>query len=254
MTLATKGSILSLPDRVDPLRTAFFLDVDGTLVAIEDSPDRVSLEPHVAELLVKLDEASRGAVGIVTGRSLLAADALLHPMTFPLAAEHGLIRRDKAGAVHAAPAPPHDALERIEERLNAFLARHAGLLLEVKSGSLTLHFRLRPDLEHACAEAVAAAIDGIPGYCIGMGKMVFEARPAVADKGTAVAAFMQEAPFAGRTPLFAGDDITDEDAIAEVNRLGGFAIKVGDAPTSAPHRFLERTDFLRWLAAALPDR
>lgn len=247
MTLATKGSTLSLPDRVDPLRTAFFLDVDGTLVAIEDTPDRASLEPHVAELLRKVDIASKGALGIVTGRSLLAADALLDPMTFPLAAEHGLVRRDKAGAVHSAPTPPHNALERIEERLNAFLALHADLLLEVKSGSLTLHYRLRPDLEQASADAVAAAIDDIPGYVLGRGKMVFEARPAVADKGTAVAAFMREAPFAGRMPLFAGDDVTDEDAIAEVNRLGGIAIKVGDGPTAAAHRFVERSDFLEWL-------
>lgn len=247
MIRATKGPVLSLPERLDPLKTAFFLDVDGTLVAIEDSPDRAALEPHVADLLLKLDRASQGALGIVTGRSLLAADALLDPMKFPLAAEHGLIRRDKTGAVHLAPTPPHDALERIQARLEAFVARHADLLLEIKSGSLTLHFRLRPDLEQACGDAVAAAIDGIPGYCIGRGKMVFEARPAVADKGTAVSAFMREAPFAGRVPLFAGDDVTDEDAIDAVNRFGGIAIKVGDGPTAARHRFVERNDFLDWL-------
>src|SRR3546814_11211560 len=60
-----------------------------------------------------------------------------------------------------------------------------------------------------------------------------EVTPGTADKGTAIAAFMQEAPFSGRRPVFIGDDVTDEDGFAAVNAMGRLSIRVGhpDAPT-----------------------
>ena len=71
-----------------------------------------------------------------------------------------------------------------------------------------------------------------------------------ADKGSAIAAYMTEPPFLGRRPVFLGDDTTDEDGFATVNRMNGHSICVGlslrtGANWRIPRPFLVRA----WLAA-----
>ncbi|MDZ7747958.1 MAG: trehalose-phosphatase [Halofilum sp. (in: g-proteobacteria)] len=111
------------------------------------------------------------------------------------------------------------------------------------------------------ADEVRAFLDGQrdalgTGYHVQSGKAVLELKPVGRDKGRVVADFMREAPFAGRIPVFVGDDRTDEDAFAWVNAHGGVSIRVGDAqgPTRATYRLESVTAALRWLddvAAAL---
>ena len=71
-----------------------------------------------------------------------------------------------------------------------------------------------------------------PGLTLLRGKMVVEAKPGGASKGHAIEAFLQEAPFAGRVPVFVGDDITDEVGFATVQRLGAWASRWARAPAS----------------------
>ena len=59
------------------------------------------------------------------------------------------------------------------------------------------------------------------------GHRVFEIKPRNLSKRTAVERLMRIAPFAGRLPLFIGDDRTDEDGFAAVRALGGHAVRVG---------------------------
>jgi len=58
------------------------------------------------------------------------------------------------------------------------------------------------------------------------GKFVFEVKPAGVNKGIAIDAFMAEAPFAGRVPVFLGDDTTDESGFAVVQPRGGVAVNI----------------------------
>jgi trehalose 6-phosphate phosphatase len=88
------------------------------------------------------------------------------------------------------------------------------------------------------------------------GKFVFEIRPAGFSKRGAVEAFMRLPPFAGRVPVFVGDDVTDEDGFAMVNALKGVSIRVGDSsPSQAQYRLANVAQVIQWLRALpLPER
>ena len=131
------------------------------------------------------------------------------------------------------------------------LAGHGGLLLERKQTSMALHYRQAPMLEALCMSTLQQAIANEPGLQLLRGKAVVEVKSARVSKGAAIEAFMQEVPFAGRTPVFAGDDVTDEAGFEVVQRLGGEGIKVGNGPTHARHRCPDPQALRAWLSDAL---
>jgi trehalose 6-phosphate phosphatase len=224
---------------------AFFIDFDGTLVAIAPRPDLVHVEPEVLQVLERLSERFDHAVAVITGRPLATVDGFLAPLKLPVAAEHGSIRRDAQGHVHA-DTHSIEAVKGVAARLEPLVEANPGLLLERKQTSVALHYRQRPELGAACKDAVEKAVVGTTGLAVLPGKMVFEVRPQGLDKGTAVKAFLDEPPFKGRTPVYMGDDVTDEDAFAAVNALGGITIKIDDGDTQAQYR-TDRAGLFAWL-------
>jgi trehalose 6-phosphate phosphatase len=96
-----------------------------------------------------------------------------------------------------------------------------------------------------------SAVDESPGLTLLRGKMVVEAKPGGATKGAAIESFMAEPPFAGRTPLFVGDDITDEVGFATVQRLQGLGVKVGDGASVACKRIASPAAFREQLQSAV---
>ena len=95
------------------------------------------------------------------------------------------------------------------------------------------------------------AVEQSPGLTLLRGKMVAEAKPGGASKGAAIEAFMAEAPFAGRTPLFVGDDITDEVGFATVQRMNGLGVKIGEGATVAWKRIDSPAMFREQLPTAV---
>src|SRR5690606_31851210 len=90
---------------------------------------------------------------------------------------------------------------------------------------------------------------GHEGIVLQRGKMVREIRAGGADKGRAIRAFMDEEPFRGRTPVFVGDDLTDEAGFAAMHVMGGISVKVGSSsPTAAAYRSEDVPAVHRWLA------
>jgi len=77
--------------------------------------------------------------------------------------------------------------------------------------------------------------------------MVYEIKPKDVDKGRAMRAFLDEPPFVGRKPVFAGDDLTDEKGFAVVNERNGLSIKVGAGETIAQTRVESVSALLDWL-------
>lgn len=236
-----------------PARTAFFLDFDGTLARIVSDPAQAAVAAPTLAALRRLHEAAGGAVAIVSGRIIAQLDAMLHPLRLPVAGVHGLERRNAAGAVFTTPfdAP---AQHRITSALRRFVSERPGLLAEVKSGSVALHYRRRPELEADCRAFAAAAARAEPRVRIVEGKMVVELKLSARTKGDAIADFMAEPPFRGRRPFFAGDDATDEAGFAVVNAMDGVSLKVGPGETRARHRVEGIDAFIAWLERlAAPD-
>lgn len=241
---------ISRTDNVSLSEIALFLDVDGTLLEIASSPQAVSVPPDLRERLRALSLASGGAVALVSGRAITDLDALFAPLTLPSAGLHGFEHRGASGAWRRRPLPSAAVLEAARSAMLDLAARHAGLLAEDKRFALALHYRGAPQLEEAALTAMRAVAARAEGELeMQRGKMVIELRPAGASKGAAVADFLGEAPFAGRRPVFIGDDLTDESAFELVSRRGGLAVLVG-APrlTAAGARLADVAAVRDWLA------
>lgn len=237
-----------LPLDLDARATALFLDCDGTLSKIVDHPDDARIEPQLRDTVGLLSRQTGGAVAIVSGRSIAQLDALLAPLRLPAAGVHGAERRDHAGKLHAKAAVEGLDAARIAAAED-FVAGHAGLVSEVKPGAMALHFRMRPELEADVERFAAALVAGQPRLSLRYGKKVVEIAAGHRTKGDAIAAFMREPPFAGRLPVFVGDDITDEDGFAVVASMDGRTIRIGEGPTCAALRAADRGEVERWLVA-----
>lgn len=219
-----------LPDGSVPA-LALFLDFDGTLVELAPSPDAVEVSADLVTEISTASAAFGGAVAVVSGRPIADLDRYL-PIRLPLAGGHGSERRRADGALEATSLDNGAAADRIAASIAEFVEDHQGLLLEKKSAGVALHYRHAPELRDESLTRMRAAAEA-EGFGVIDGKMVAEARPEGLNKGEALRAFMAEAPFAGRLPVFIGDDTTDEDGFAAAQELGGIGVKVGDGETAA---------------------
>jgi trehalose 6-phosphate phosphatase len=210
-----------------------FLDVDGTLLEIMARPEEVRATPQLKQLLAAAGHSLGGALALVSGRSIASIDEIFAPLQVPAAGLHGLERRDARGRVHY-PEGYGRRIAAARDGLLDFVQSEPGLLLEDKGAALALHYRGAPQLEDECRRRIGLARETAgDDFHVQHGKMVFELKPSGRDKGSAVMDFMAEAPFAGRRPVFIGDDVTDEDGFRATNALDGISIKVGSADGSA---------------------
>jgi trehalose 6-phosphate phosphatase len=222
-----------LPNITSSDSPALFLDFDGTLVDIFARPDLTSVSPQLISMLDHIYQRLGGAMAIVTGRPLADLDRLLAPLRLPAAGIHGIQHRDGTGRVESRcqTAIPDD----VRVQIKALATSDSRLILEDKGHSLGLHYRQAPELETVLRSKLADISGTLgPKFSVQDGKMVLELRPVGIDKGSAIEKFMSEAPFSGRHVVFIGDDITDEDAFAVVNRMHGYSAKVGP-PGPATH-------------------
>jgi len=225
----------ALPNRAPllPERPALLLDMDGTLVDIAPTPASVVVDPALPGVLRALRGQFGDALAVVTGRQLDVVDALLGGVPYAIAAEHGAaIRHAPAGAVEYPPLPavPAAWVARAEQAA----AAHPGVIFEHKLHGLVLHYRQVPEAGPELGAVLRAMLVGDGDqFAVMPAHMAFELKPRAADKGTAVMSLMARPPFAGRVPVYVGDDVTDEDGIRAAEALGGFGLRVqehfGDA-------------------------
>lgn len=215
---------------------AIFTDFDGTLVEIAETPDAVEVPDTLADQLQRAAEELDSAFAVLTGREIADIDRYLAPLHLPVAGAHGTQRRRADGVVETIDPAAIIGAEEIAHAVAPLVAANPALLLETKEGAVALHYRQAPELETAVRIAMEEAIHSVTDFTLVPGKMVLEARPRAASKGQALRAFMREEPFLGRTPIFIGDDTTDEDAFIAAQDLGGVGIKLGEGDTAARMR------------------
>lgn len=235
----------SAPPPVDR-GVSLFLDLDGTLVDLIDRPDNVTTDTELRALLLAARERLDGRLAIVSGRSLAQLDRILGPVAphLALAGSHGAEFRHQ-GRIDAPDRPR--ALDAVARTMGAFADRHEGVLLEVKSFGVGLHYRMAQQ-EGEAARALARALGQEHGLFVQEGHDMVELRPTGHDKGFAIRHLMAAEPFADAPPVFVGDDLTDEAGFAMASALGGYGVLVGKArPSAALFRLAGPSMVRNWL-------
>ncbi len=228
---------------------ALYLDIDGTILEIAQSPEVVRVPEWLLPLLRRLSLKLDGALAFVSGRTLASIDELFAPLKLPAIAVHGAeIRANEQHEIFGQPLAVQ--LQCALPPLLAAVERLRGVRLENKGSVVALHYRSAPERGRdvlKLAELTLCELGSEFGLLVG--KCVVEIRPRHLNKGTALTRLMEQPPFRGRTPIFAGDDSTDEDAFAVVNRLGGISVRVGaPAPSAATYRLADPDALRAWLA------
>lgn len=224
-----------LLDGLAPCDAAVFLDFDGVLVDIAPTPDGVQVSHDLVSLLAVLESETGGACAIVTGRPIEDLRSHLPLIPHAVIASHGA-----EGYLPGAPAFRQDpigsdAVARLHDRA-AEADRLDGVWVERKPTGVALHYRAEPGHEDTVRDFARALVTAFDGFELLEAKAVMEVRPSGIGKERAVAHAMALPIFAGRTPVYFGDDTTDEPALAWVAQNGGVAVKVGPGDTAAPHR------------------
>ncbi len=227
---------------------AILLDVDGTILDLAATPREVWVPPSLRHDIARLSERTGGAVALVSGRSLNDLDLLFLPLQLPAVGGHGAEFRPRVGGEPEPrrTAPLGAALKR---KFAAVAEIGPGIVIEDKTYSIALHYRLAPDLENVVKEAVTRICAEICSASIEIlhGKFVVEIKQLGFNKGTAVRELMRLPPFADRHPIFVGDDITDELVFEIISEFDGLAFSVGRTVEGVDGHF-EKPEAVRgWL-------
>jgi trehalose 6-phosphate phosphatase len=212
-----------------PEQFALFLDIDGTLLDLSETPDAIVVPDDLPGNLNLLSVRFGGALALITGRAMAYADDLFRPYSFTLAGLHGAERRAADGRITKVASTPQ--FEKLKIDLATATKDWDGVLIEDKGAAIAAHYRLAPDREIDLDPLMLEMLHRAgPDWHLQHGKMVIELRPSSADKGHAVETFLSTPPFKGRRPIAIGDDVTDEAMFRAVNELSGCSIRIGSTP------------------------
>jgi trehalose 6-phosphate phosphatase len=225
---------------------AILLDVDGTILDVSPTPQSVRVPPELPEVLLRLWQRAGGAVAFVSGRPIDDLDRIFSPLQLPSIGGHGAEMRLAADRAPTR-APALDA--ELKRRLARIAELDPGILVEDKGYSLALHYRLAPEKETIvrksagliCSEWPAGEIELVPG------KAMIEIKHAGFGKASAVRELMTHPPFAGRRPVFIGDDVTDQGVFDAMPEFKGIAISVGERRPAVDYCFEHPADVRGWL-------
>jgi trehalose 6-phosphate phosphatase len=211
---------------LDAKSIALLLDADGTMIDIGPSPHEVHVSDDLRDSLARLLRLTGGALALVSGRPIGDLDALFAPLKLPAIGGHGAEMRVRGAEIRRWATPlPGDLRRKLAEAASL----DSGVVVEDKGYSLALHYRLAPRQAERLRKHIAASRAAFPGEAteLLLGKAMFEVKRPGINKGGGVRELMRQAPFAGRVPIFIGDDVTDESVFAVLPELRGKGFSVG---------------------------
>jgi trehalose 6-phosphate phosphatase len=233
---------------------AILLDIDGTILDLAPTPREVWVPPPLRKTLSRLQILTGGALALVSGRLLDDIDLIFAPLQLAAIGGHGAELRPVPGAE---PQKRASSLgPELKRKLAALTELGPGIIVEDKSYSLALHYRLAPDLGAAlraavvgiCAQQPHGSVEVLPG------KAVVEVKPVRVSKAVAVRELMTHPPFTHRHPIFIGDDVTDEPVFGVIPDYGGLGFSVGRVVPGVDGHFDQPEDVRSWLARIVADR
>ena len=232
--MASQFTVKLLPKDIQ--QVSLFLDVDGTLYDIENSPSLIKPCFRLQKKLHTIRNRLGGALGLISGRSLNDLDRIFGNSKIPVAGNHGSQLRD------ALRTKEHQAdtgnIKEIADKIKAILNGQKDFEIENKGSSLTVHFRNSTIDRKEINKIIIELVKHEPKLTFLKGKEVLEVKPLSHNKGTAISYFMRTKPFIKRRPIFIGDDVSDEDGFETVNKKGGLSVRVGNNKRSKANFFL----------------
>ena len=225
MQTIANDPVMDIFAKLDLKKAALLLDVDGTIIDIGPSPAEVQVSDSLLESLRRLFDLTGGAVALVSGRPIVDLDRLFAPLRLPSIGGHGAEMRVGDGEMFYWAKPLSQDFRR---RLAEAASIGPGIVVEDKSYSLALHYRKAPQQEERLRVHVAASCaeySGEPTELL-LGKAMFEVKRPGINKGESIRKLMVHLPFAGRMPVFIGDDVTDESVFDALPELGGKGFSV----------------------------
>lgn len=235
------------PPRLTLSKHALFLDIDGTLADITPTPSQAFVESATISELNTLAGQLGGALAIVSGRQLQDIDGLIGLPRLCAAGTHGAQLRTPRGTTVLSSAPS-ELFRQVGKTLLARTLGLDGIVIEQKLLAVAVHYRANPSLEDRIRKVAAEVAGQYKDLTVIEGKFIAEILPRAVDKGIAITELMKSPPFAGRVPVFAGDDVTDEDGFKVVNDMEGISIKIGSGPSRATYGLDTSVSLRRWLS------
>lgn len=226
--MAVETDAAPAPTAESPQRAiSLLLDVDGTLLDFAPRPEEVVVPEGLADLLVRLVRELDGAFALVSGRTLESLDTLFRPLPFAAVALHGIqVRSAPDAAVETASFPPLPG--SVYLAMDRLAARHPGAFIEKKGCCVVLHHDLgAAALAEAEAQLGALLAREAPAWAVLKGRKVLELTPTTVNKGTGCERLLSLPAFRDRLPVYLGDDTTDLDGFAAVERAGGITVGIG---------------------------
>jgi len=240
-----------LKNRLSDKSILLFLDYDGTLTPIAETPGMAVISQEAKDLLNKLSKKSHCSVAIISGRSLSDIKGFVWLKDIIYAGNHGLeIEGPKIKFESQVSPRLKSVIRQIYEDAVSKLSKIKGVLIEDKGLTISVHYRL---VDEKNIQEFLSIFNEIAGpyivrdkIKINSGKKVYEIKPPVMwDKGKVVLWLLARQQFlSGENkifPIYIGDDITDNDAF-KVLKNKGLTIFVGESNVSDASYYLKDTE------------